>query len=607
MAEPGLSVQNSGSDQASHWPGVVTRGQGNRHQARTRGVGTALTRAGKTLATCVVALLLTLTFPLFGNAQSQPQTESLSTSIQAANPIDGVPILLDGKPILYIRRGVAGFSAEERAQTITRRLKQFARDDSLSINDLTIQHNEDDNSLYLRAGQDVLLTVTLRDAKASRLTPKALAEQSRQNIKEALTQYRQDRKPGQLARNTIYALLASIAFLAVSFGVIRLSSHLFPPLRRFIASRLPGIQVQNVQIIPPAAISAFWLQVLSFIRLLILAVIFFYYVAFLLRLYPWTRAAGESILGSFYGSVELALSAIGNYLPNLFIVSIIAFIAYYTLRVIKPFFTAIAKENLVIPGFYADWAQPTYNLLMFLVVALAAILAFPYLPGFNSPAFQGVSVFLGLLLSLGSTSAITNVIGGIILIYTRAFRIGDHIRVGDVIGDIIEKNFLAIRICTPANQIITIPNSALLNNNVTNYNLSSRELSRGLILQTTITLGYDISWRKAHATLIDAALSTEHILRQPAPFVLQTKLGNHCISYQLNAYTSNPNLMVIIYSDLHQHIQDKCKQNGIEILSPTYTSLRDGSASTIPDPDGPAEDGTLPTAVASPAPAPDQS
>ncbi|MEB3303976.1 MAG: mechanosensitive ion channel family protein, partial [Cyanobacteriota bacterium] len=307
------------------------------------------------------------------------------------------------------------------------------------------------------------------------------------------------------------------------------------------------------------------------------------YAAFLLRLFPWTRAVGDSVAGYVVQSAELVLTAIGNYLPNLFVVAIIFSLVYYLLRAIKPFFKAIERGTLVIPGFYEDWASPTYNLLMALVIALAAILAFPYMPGFNSPAFQGVSVFLGLLLSLGSTSVITNVIGGIILIYTRAFRVGDHIRVGDVIGDIIEKNFLAIRICTPANQIITIPNSALLSNNVINYNISKRDLRRCLILQSTITLGYDVPWRKVHTTLIEAALATEHILNNPHPFVLQTSLDNHNVAYQVNAYTNEPNLMVFIFSELHQNIQDKCNENGIEILSPAYSALRDGNRSTIPD------------------------
>jgi small-conductance mechanosensitive channel len=253
------------------------------------------------------------------------------------------------------------------------------------------------------------------------------------------------------------------------------------------------------------------------------------------------------------------------------------------LRAIKPFFTGLERENLVINGFYPDWAKPTYNLLSLLIIALAIVIAFPYLPGFNSPAFQGVSVFLGVLFSLGSTSAIANVVGGIILIYTRSFQLGDKISIGDVIGDVIEKGLLVTRIRTPANRIITIPNSSLLNTNVINFSVSQREFKQPLILQTTVTLGYDLPWRKVHATLKEAALATQFIVSEPAPFVLQTSLDDFYVSYQLNAYTDHPSKMVYIYSELHQNIQDKCNEVGIEIMSPHYKALRDGNHSTIPE------------------------
>jgi small-conductance mechanosensitive channel len=549
--------------------------------------GRSIQRAGRLLGGCALALLI-LAVPLQGRAQnqraqSQAEPGSPLSLELSENKIDGFPIILDGESILLIRKGMAGFSAEERAHTVTRRLQRIASNPAIPIEELKIQEDADDNLLVLSIGSDVLLTVSQRDAQASRLTQQELAEESLQQIKTALSQYRQDRKPRQLIQNTIYAISASFAFLAICFVLIRFTGLLFPAAGRMIASRVPGFHVKNVEIISPSAISSLCLQALKFVRLIGLLVLFLSYATFILRLYPWTRAVGDSVLGYVFQAAELVLSAIGNYLPNLFVIAIIFSLAYYALRATKPFFRAIEKGNLVIPGFYADWANPTYNLLMVLVLALAAILAFPYMPGFNSPAFQGVSVFLGLLLSLGSTSAITNVIGGIILIYTRAFRVGDHIRVGDVIGDIIEKNFLAIRICTPANQIITIPNSALLNNNVTNYNISSRDLSRCLVLQSTVTLGYDVPWRKVHATLIEAALATEHILKDPSPFVLQTSLDNHYVAYQINAYTSEPNLMVFISSELHQHIQDKCNENGIEILSPNYAALRDGNRSAVPE------------------------
>jgi len=531
-------------------------------------------KIGHTLVIFFVVLLLTLTSPLLGIAQNPTQPE---------NKIDGFPVMLDGKTLFFIRRGVSSFSAEERANTITRRIERIAQNDSIPIENLTIEQIPDDNSLYLSIDQEVILTVTERDAKAYRSTPEVLAQQALQKIQVAIAQYRQDRKPEQLLKNIIYTVIATFSFLIISFAVIKISGKLFPFIRRLIESLTPGIQIGNIEIVSSSKISFFWLRVLRMIRLFILFLLTFNYATFVLRLFPWTRVFGESILGYFSRSLELVLSSIGKYLPNAFIIAIIIFVTYYLIRLIKPFFTAIERGNLVIPGFYTDWAKPTYNILLVIIIAIAAIVAFPYLPGFDSPAFRGVSVFLGLLLSLGSTSAIANVIGGIILIYTRAFRIGDHIQVGDVIGDLIEKNFLVIRICTPTNKIITIPNSSLLSSNVINFSISSRELNRNLIIQTTITLGYDLPWRKAHKTLIEAALETDHILKEPAPFVLQTSLDNFYISYQLNAYTNQPNLMVIIYSELHQNIQDKCNEAGIEILSPSYTSLRDGNTTTIPE------------------------
>lgn len=217
------------------------------------------------------------------------------------------------------------------------------------------------------------------------------------------------------------------------------------------------------------------------------------------------------------------------------------------------------------------------------MIALAAVVAFPYLPGFDSPAFRGVSVFLGILFSLGSTSAVANVVGGVILIYTRAFQIGDRIQIGDVTGDVLEKTLLVTRIITPTNRIITIPNSSLLSSNVINFSVASRELQRYLILQTTVTLGYGLPWRTVHATLTQAALATTDILSEPEPFVLQTSLDDFYVSYQLNAYTNHPERMVNIYSVLHQNIQDHCNEAGIEIMSPSYSALRDGHHSTIPE------------------------
>ncbi|MFM7442104.1 MAG: mechanosensitive ion channel family protein, partial [Snowella sp.] len=318
-------------------------------------------------------------------------------------------------------------------------------------------------------------------------------------------------------------------------------------------------------------------------RLFFVLIICYVYLSFVLSLFPWTRNFSLIILSQSLKILGFIFNQTVKYLPNVFVIVVIIAITYYILRGIKPFFTAIQRGNLVIAGFYPDWAVPTYKILSILIIALAAVVAFPYLPGFDSPAFRGISVFLGILFSLGSTSAVANVVGGVILIYTRAFQIGDRIQIGDVIGDVVEKTLLVTRIVTVTNKVITIPNSSILSSNVINFSAASREFKRHLILQTTITLGYDLPWRKVHETLIKAALATENILTDPAPFVLQTSLDDFYVSYQLNAYTDQTHLIMTIYSELHQNIQDKCNEVGIEIMSPHYSAMRDGNQTTIPE------------------------
>jgi small-conductance mechanosensitive channel len=256
-------------------------------------------------------------------------------------------------------------------------------------------------------------------------------------------------------------------------------------------------------------------------------------------------------------------------------------VTYYSLRLIRFVFNEIGKGTISFPGFHRDWAIPTFQLIRVGAIALALVVAFPFLPGSSSPAFQGVSIFIGALLSLGSTSVVANVVSGVVLTYTRAFRVGDRVKIADTVGDVTEKALLVTRVRTIKNVEVTIPNSLVLQSHIINY--SSMAESRGLILNTTITLGYDIPWRKVHEALVSAARRTNGILADPPPFVFQTSLDDSYVSYELNAFTDRANDMQIIYSDLHQAVQDSCNEAGIEILSPQYGAIRDGNRSTIPE------------------------
>ncbi len=529
---------------------------------------------------CLV-LLLTLSPIFMIAAQNNPAKQGQETPLETLGEV--FPVMLDNQELFTIRQGIGSFSAQERAKSITARIEKIADDDVLSPEDLTIKIDPEDKNPSIILGDTVIATITSKDAKLHAVSQEVLAERALAKIKAAIVSYRQERQPGKLLKDVALTVSATLSTVLIFWAMIFISSRVFPQIQRLITSLVPGVGFQNFEIISSRTIGIFSLRVLQFIRTLIILTILYFYLTFILRLFPWTRKFGDGFLQYFFSALEVFSQEIAKYLPNIFIILLVVFITHYLLRAIRPFFTALERENLVIHGFYPDWAKPTYNLLSLLIIALAIVIAFPYLPGFNSPAFQGVSVFLGVLFSLGSTSAIANVVGGIILIYTRSFQLGDKISIGDVIGDVIEKGLLVTRIRTPANRIITIPNSSLLNTNVINFSVSQREFKEPLILQTTVTLGYDLPWRKVHATLKEAALATKFIVSEPAPFVLQTSLDDFYVSYQLNAYTDHPSKMVYIYSELHQNIQDKCNEVGIEIMSPHYKALRDGNHSTIPE------------------------
>jgi len=240
----------------------------------------------------------------------------------------------------------------------------------------------------------------------------------------------------------------------------------------------------------------------------------------------------------------------------------------------------VGQGRLTLAGFYPEWAMPTYRIVWFLTMAFTVVIAYPYLPGSDSPAFRGISLFLGVLFSLGSTSIIANIVAGVILTYMRGFRVGDIVKIGEVTGKVTEVTMLVTRLRTVKNVDVTIPNSVLMGSQVTNYSFAAGE--GRLILPTSVTIGYDTPWRQVHAMLLLAAERTRNIPREPAPFVLQTALDDFYVKYELNVYVAAPNRMPTIMSDLHQNIQDAFNEFGVQIMSPHY--VLDPKAAKIVEP-----------------------
>ncbi|BAU10938.1 MscS Mechanosensitive ion channel [Leptolyngbya sp. NIES-3755] len=507
------------------------------------------------------------------------------SEIPTGNSIDGYPIVLDQHELFRLKQGIPGVaSAEERARIVNDRLIRVAEDESISPQSIRVE--EQDSGSVIVAEDTVIFTVRESDRTGDD-SRSATATEKVQMIQSAIVQYRQERSANKLIQGiglTVFGTIVLIGFLAL---LQRSIARLLLKIDAAQRNNALSLRVQNLQLLGSGATSYLLTNLLGLFRLIVILASLYVYIPFVLSQFPATRSIGRSVLKDTIDRLSQIAATFVEYLPNLVIIALIAVFTHYTIQFVKLVILELGRGDAY-SWFYPEWIQPTNRLATILLVVIGCIVATPYLPGFNSPAFQGISLFLGALVTLGSSSAVTNAIAGIILIYTRAFRIGDIIGIGETIGEVVEKSLFVTRLVTFKQQVITIPNASVLNSNVINFsavsrlNTASHEPKRYLVLHTTVTLGYDVSWRKIHEVLIQAAETTIGIVSDPQPFVLQTALNDFNVSYELNAYTDHPELMPVLYSELHQNIQDYCNQADIEILSPTYTSLRDGNHSTIP-------------------------
>lgn len=522
----------------------------------------------------VIATLLAVWFclvPGFVSAQS-PTSNS-----KAKNE---TPVLLQGQPVFYLRDRALSSSVEQRAARISNRIREVAEESAIPVED--IKASDFGNTTIIHAEDIAIATITESDAKTANQSRKVLAEQYLQSIKSAITQYREERSARYLTRATIIAVVSTIALIVV----LVVLGNIMPRFYRWLDAEqerwIPRVQIRNFDLLTSQQISALLQFITGIIHFATVLGLLYFYISQVLSLFPTTRAIGKSLIEYLRAALSIVWNGFLSYLPNLLTIGLITILTFYFLRFLKFIFVSIRRGALSIPGFYPEWADPTYRLLMFSTIALAAAVAFPYLPGSSSPAFQGISIFLGVLVSFGSSGAISNIVAGFILVYTRAFRLGDRIQVGEVMGFVEEKSLLVTRIRTLNNNVVSIPNSSLLSSNITNFSALLRDSKSPLVVHTNVSLGYDVPWRTIYETLIAAALATPDILPEPKPFVFQKELNDFYVSYQLRAFTNNPVELERIASELHQNIQDKCNEAGIEICSPHYSTLRDGNQSTIP-------------------------
>jgi len=491
---------------------------------------------------------------------------------------NGFPVIGKQKEELFsIYTKSGSLSAAERASLISERIQDI-KFETFSADSLTIAKLENETDILY--GKNILLSLTSRDALANETTIDSLAKAYLVIVEANLNQQTESFVPV----NIFLKIGLTVLILLGLWLALKLIAFLDKKTILFIEKHkskwLKSLTYNNYTFITPEqelTVILFLVRIVKWVLILLIVYIFF---PLIFSVFEFTRGWSDYLFDLIWSSFKQIFTAIWSYFPNIIKIAAIILVMRYFMRFVRYIFSEIQDKKLEISGFHQDWAMPTFTIVRFLLYAFMFVLIFPLLPGSDSNIFKGVSVFLGVLLSLGSSSAIANMVAGLVITYMRPFKIGDRINIGNTSGNVVEKTLLVTRLRTIKNEEITIPNSAVLNGNTINY--SSYGEQEGLIINTTVTLGYDIPYKKVNEALIEAALRTNAIQKKPQPFVLQTSLDDFYVSYQLNAYTKEPNKQALIYSELHQNIQDCCNEMDIEILSPHYRAQRDGSMTTIP-------------------------
>lgn len=502
---------------------------------------------------------------------------------EAKNPQPPAPppsttVVFRGKELFAVKTRVASFTPEARAKAIVERLDRVISDPFHPLPPLEASPQE--HSTDILCGETVLMTITQEDALSEGMSMEALAQKRIAQIQPALQAETWLAKIKSLALSVLWTLLVTLGGWGVFLGVRSAMRRIRQRVEGVPEGSFMHLKIQNLDLVSAGRMRTMVLRTLGLFQGALLGLLGYLYLSIIFSFFPATRGLASRLFQFAMGPLKTLFQAIVGYLPNLFFLVLIALATRYLLKMVHVVFKGIQSGSLRLPNFHPEWAEPTYRLARIFVFAFALVMAFPYLPGSGSEAFKGVSLFFGLVFSLGSSGVVSNAVGGVLITYMRPFQMGDRISVGETVGDVVEKSLLVTRLRTIKNVDVTIPNSIILGAQVQNFSANAK--AQGLILHSTVTIGYDAPWRTVHALLIAAANATEGILPEPKPFVLQTSLDDFYVSYQINAYTDQASRMAAIYSGLHANIQEQFNQGGVEIMSPHYRAERDGNQTTIP-------------------------
>lgn len=493
----------------------------------------------------------------------------------------GIPVIVEGDTLYYLFAKRGGHTPQQRAEMNAAAITELGKRFNLQPDSVYIDSS--DIVTDLMYGNKVLSSFTDQDGLWEGCSRDQLAAAKRKVIVDKLKVMKDEHSLWQLGKRILYFILVIVGQFLLFKLTIWLFNKLKARIQRLKDTKLKPISIQDYELLDTQKQVNLLVFLASLLRYAVMLLQLILTVPLLFAIFPQTKDLAYKLFSYIWDPIKSIFLGIVEYIPNLFTIFVIWLAVKYLVRLVRYLASEIQSERLKIGGFYADWAMPTFHIVRFLLYAFMIAMIYPYLPGSKSGVFQGISVFVGLIVSLGSSTVIGNIIAGLVITYMRPFKLGDRIKLNDTTGNVIEKTPLVTRIRTPKNEVVTIPNSFIMSSHTVNFSQSARDY--GLIIHSEVSIGYDIPWRKTHQLLIEAALNTPGVMDDPRPFVLETSLQDYYPVYQVNAYIKDANQLAQVYSDLHQNIQDRFNEEGIEIMSPHYIATRDGSETTIPKDD----------------------
>jgi small-conductance mechanosensitive channel len=510
--------------------------------------------------------LLVLQWPAGAAPADAPPSKAqpLEKGAIAEPSVKPATLKVENRAIFTFRGPLLGYTPKQRVDAAELRIKTVIQRGAWG----TVTKRPFSEGILVQIGDQWMFAVTPGDTDPlAGETAEEASDRAVRNLTTALGEIEESRRTETFLRGAGCTVAATAILLLVLAGIRRSHRWVNIHLAEVVEPRLKKLAIggftHHIE-----GIVLFLRGLAGFTVWALYLFLLYLWLEFSFMQFPYTRPWGEQLQDYMTSGIKAIALTIVDFIPGLVIVAVIFFITRFLTRLARLFFDAVESGRVSVPGLYAETAQPTRKIATVILWLFAVVMMYPYLPGSDSDAFKGVSVFVGLLLSIGSAGTVNQAVSGLMLMYSRALRVGDFVQIGETMGTVVTLGMFSTRIQTNLGEIVSLPNAVIVGTTTKNY--SREEETGGVLLTTSVTIGYNAPWRQVHAMLIEAAHRTAGLLQDPPPRVLQRSLSDFYVEYMLGARISEPKKRIAVLDELHRNIQDVFNEYGVQIMSPHY-------------------------------------